>query len=162
MSPHEALFGVKPKTGLSDRIPPAVLAKHEILTEDDLNEVLGFEDDETTQSITEEIDQGESMDTNQSLLLDDTTDSLMNSDRWIPDDSQPSLSLLPEDSVSDMPGPAPKCYQCKKLVGDMHGNCVACDRPVHGVEPCGSFVGDENDEGSSQSVICCRCKTVQV
>lgn len=130
MSPYQALFGVKPRTGLNAVVPPELLEQHEILTEEDLNDALGidFSDEESSQ---------------------DTLDEEM-----------PSITLLPETSQSQIESDIQLCFQCQREVGGSHGPCVACGRPVHGVDPCGAFVS-EDDEGPSQPVICLKCKTMQ-
>ena len=88
MSPYQALFGIKPRTGLNAVVPPELLEQHEILTEEDLNDVIGvdFSEDESSQ--------------------DDTLD-----------DEMPSISLLPETSQSQMEIDHQICYQCQKEVG---------------------------------------------
>lgn len=129
MSPYQALFGIKPRTGLNAILPPELLDQHELLTEEDLNTVLGIDvsEEESSQDKQEE--------------------------------EMPSISLLPETSESQIETDE-VCYQCHKKVGGSHGPCVACGRQVHGVDPCGAFVSEE-DEGPSQPVICLRCKNMQ-
>lgn len=40
MSPYEATFGVKPRLGLSDALPPGVLDNEKIYTEEELEDLL--------------------------------------------------------------------------------------------------------------------------